>query len=102
MKKTTIKQTKGKIATEEYVDKRFDRLFVYLDSRFEPLEQAVKELLEFKDSVLTKLDKLISIFSRLDQEQVVNSHQYRRPDEKFENHESRIAVLEKKAVYKTS
>lgn len=42
--------------SKEYSDKRFERLFKYLDSRFEPLEKLAKDIYKFQDSVLKTLD----------------------------------------------
>ncbi len=89
-------------ASKDYTDKRFERLFVYLDHRFAPLEAMAKEFHEFKERIETLIDRVLGKYEKLDQEHTIASEQYRESSDKLENHEVRITVLEKKAVYKTS
>lgn len=53
------------------IDKRFDRLFVYLDYRFEPLEKMAEDYPKFKDYVYDKLDWLVGKYQKLDDEHTV-------------------------------
>lgn len=85
-------------ATQEYVDKRFDRLFLYLDNRFEPLEEMKKDFDKFKDKVFISLDWLVNAFKKFDDEHTVLSEQNKRTNGKLEDHEERIISLERRTV----
>lgn len=88
--------------SQGYMDKRFERLFKYLDHRFEPLEQMQKDFSEFKNNTYNRLDWIIKLLTKYDQEYTVLSDKYITTDGKLDNHETRISALEKKTVYKTS
>lgn len=87
---------------DEKIDKVKDGLIFYIDEKLKPLEEMGKSFFEFKDSVLATLDKLVGMFEKFDQERIVASHQFRRINDKVENHDKRITVLEEKVEYKIS
>lgn len=93
-----VKKLKKTFATKEYVDKRFERLFVYLDNRFDPLDRLVKSFDDFKDKVMTNLDWLTGKYKKLDEEHMVLSEQNRRTNTKIDNHEKQILSLEQRIV----
>lgn len=93
-----VKKLGKTFATKEYVDKRFDRLFLYLDQRFEPLDKLVKGFDDFKDKVLINIDWLTGKYKKLDEEHVVLSGQNNRVKRKLDNHEKRIFSIEQKLV----
>lgn len=96
--KGDLKKGLNRFATKEYVDKRFDRLFLYLDQRFEPLDKLVKGFDDFKDKVFINLDWLTGKYKKLDEEHVVLSEQNKRTNGKLNNHEKRIFSLEQRVV----
>ena len=96
-----VKKLEKTFATKEYVDKRFDRLFLYLDNRFEPLEEMKKDFDKFKDKVFISLDWLINAFKKFDDEHTVLSEQSERTNHKLENHEKRIGNLEQQRIATT-
>lgn len=85
-------------ASNEYVDKRFERLFKYLDHRFEPLDNLVREFADFKDKVLTDLDWLMGKYTKFEDEHIVLTEQTSRVNEKLDNHEARIVHLEQRVA----
>src|SRR3989338_9320627 len=73
-------------ATQEYVDKRFERLFKYLDHRFEPLDKLVKGFDELNNRISTNLDWLMGKYTKLDDEHMVATEQTNRVNVKLDNH----------------
>lgn len=86
--------------TKKYLDERFEKftksLMMYLDSRFAPLEAMAKDYYEFKDRVLTTLDWLVGAFKKFDEEHTVLTDSYSAINQKVENHETRLVVIEDK------
>ena len=85
-------------ATKEYVDKRFERLFKYLDHRFEPLDNLIKSFDEFKDKVFINLDWLTGKYNKFEAEHTVLTEQNNRTNDKLDVHEERISGLEQRVV----
>lgn len=88
-----IKKMKAVFATQEYVDKRFDRLFMHLDNRFEPLEKMKKDFDEFKDKVYISLDWLVGAFKKFDEEHTVLTEQNKRINKRLTSIEQRIITI---------
>ena len=53
-----------------------------------------EELGEFKEQTSTNFDKVMKVLEEIRTELIVSHEQYRRHDEKLENHEKRLVVLE--------
>lgn len=80
----------------EKIDQRFkkiDERFDKVDERFEKVEEEIK--IKF-DKVLTGQDKILKELVDLRTENMVNANLYQRHDEKLENHEKRIIIVERK------
>ncbi|KKP61364.1 MAG: hypothetical protein UR54_C0003G0015 [Candidatus Roizmanbacteria bacterium GW2011_GWA2_34_18] len=92
--KGDLKKGLDRFATKEYVDKRFDRLFLYLDNRFEPLEKMKIDFDKFKDRVYISLDWLTNAFKKFEEEHTVLTEQNSRNINELGNHEKRILSLE--------
>ena len=105
MRKKISNKTNGMI-TKDYLDERFnlhtDRLMKYINHRFEPIEEFVKKSNSFQDHVNKTLDWIVRKLEKYDQEYTIMSARYPEMNDKLDNHEKRISVLEKKTVYKTS
>lgn len=75
----------------------------YLDHRVNTIEKKidgfVNDFDKLKDWMYDKLDWLVVKYKKFDEEHTVLSSGYSKINEKIENHEGRIAVLEKKAPY---
>ena len=90
------------LVTKGFLDKRFDqyhtRLMKYLNARFAATDEKLKKLDaldERLDKIMRLLDWLVGQYKKFDQEHVVLSEQSRRMTDQLENHETRIASLEK-------
>lgn len=95
---TDVKKLKKVFATQEYVDKRFERLFKYLDYRLEPLDKLVKDIDELNNKISTDLDFLIGKYTKFEDEHAVLTEQTNRVNGKLDNHEDRISTLEQKVI----
>ncbi len=85
-------------ATKKYVDKRFERLFKYLDHRFEPLDELVNSFNDFKNKAFINLDWLTGKYKKFEEEHTVLTEQNSRNINKLDNHEKRIFNLEQRMV----
>jgi len=81
--------------TKEELKTSIDRVINYIDYRLEPLEEFKLDFKEFKEQVLKSLNFLVGAYKRLDEERVVAFKQ-------FDNHETRIELLESKSPKKPS
>lgn len=81
--------------TEERLNKRIDRVLKYVRFEIEPLKAFYKEMREFKDKVLDRLDWLIGKYEKFEQEYTIQNEHNSRMLDRIENHEKRIITLEK-------
>ena len=96
--KNDLKKGLDRFATKEYVDKRFERLFKYLDYRFQPLDKLVKDIDELNNKISTNLDFLMGKYTKFEDEHTVLTEQTNRVNGKLDNHEERIFSLEQRVV----
>ena len=64
------------IESKNYTDKRFDRLFKYLDHKFEPLNELKRDFDKFNDSTNKNLDWIVKKLEKYDQEYTIMSAKY--------------------------
>jgi chaperonin cofactor prefoldin len=79
----------------EQVDQRFeqvDRRFEQVDHRFDELKGQLQSQIE---RVEGKIDLLVEGFANLAKKDAANSAAHRRVDQRLDNHETRLAALEK-------
>ena len=50
--------------------------------------------LKYKDEMLTKLDKLLGLFHKLNEEKTIGAYRQKEHTDQLENHENRIKSLE--------
>ena len=101
--KTDLKATENRFSnklkeTEDRLNKRIDRVLKYIKFEIEPLKEFNKEMREFKNKVLDRLDWLIGKYEKFEQEYTVEVEQNRRILDKLENHENRINKIEKSSA----
>lgn len=94
-KKTEDRLNKRTGQVESSINKRIDRVLKYIDFKIKPLEEFRKEMLEFKDKVLDRLDWLIGKYQKFEDEYTIQAEQNRRILDRIENHEKRISSIEK-------
>jgi hypothetical protein len=91
------------VVTKEYLKSCLSasgkRMLMYIDHKFEKLDKMADDFYEFKDKVLTILDRVSGNYKKLDEEHITLTEQYKRVDEKFNDHETRLLVLEKGKKY---
>lgn len=70
-----------------------------LSFRVDSIEKEIKifrqEFIDFKDKVYTNLDWLVGAFKKFDEEHSILTGRYSDVNEKLDNHETRIKILEK-------
>ena len=98
--KTDLKETENRFSnklreTEERLNKRIDRVLKYIRFEIEPLKEFNKEMREFKNKVLDKMDWLIGKFQKFEEEYMIQNEHNSRTLDRIENHEKRITSLEK-------
>lgn len=87
MKKTNKKDelvTKGYL--EEQFNKLFNRLIIYLDHRFEPLEREMEKNAKFREFAADKLDWLTGKYQKFEEEHMILTHQQIELNKKLETH----------------
>lgn len=77
---------------QEVLFPALDDKFSKIDGKFAKIEEEIKEKF---DKVLTGQDKILKEIVDLRTENTVNASLYQAQDEKLENHETRISVVEK-------
>jgi len=102
MKKKIIKNPHNGLATkrdlkevEKRLNNRMDRIQRYMDFKINPIENAVAELIGFKNKILDRLDWLIGKYQKFEKEYTVQVQQNKRILDRLENHENRIISIEK-------
>ncbi len=79
------------------IDNRFaiiDNRFAKIDDRFDKIEGEIQEKF---DKVLTGQDKILKIIEDLRSDNTASLESEKRQEEKLENHEMRIKIIEQKA-----
>ena len=89
--------------SNQYLDKKLEQLakqmLEYVDIRFKTVEERLDAIDIRHDKILTTLDWLVGAFKKFDEEHTVLTGRYADVRETLDDHESRIAVMEKKARY---
>jgi len=79
---------------EEMFEKQFERIKAYIDFRLAPLEEMAKDYYKFKDHVMKTLDWLVKSYEEFQESHDYLSGRYGDTQEKLDNHEKRILILE--------
>lgn len=99
MRKQRKKKQVNNLVTKNDL-KRTER---YLEYKIEVDKAEAKkfreEFVKFKNYVYDKLDWLVGAFQKFNEEHTILSGKYSEVNEKLDNHENRISVLEKKTHY---
>jgi len=77
-----------------HLDKRIDAVIEYIKFELQPIKEFRKEFNDFKERVSVALDQLLAGFKKFDEEHTILSGRYSEVNEKLDNHEARISVLE--------
>lgn len=87
----------------EDMDKNIDTvkngLIFYIDEKFKPIEEFIKRQEKIWEKISETIDWLVHKYSKFDEELTIIGHRYPMINDKLDNHETRIQVLEKKSSY---
>lgn len=78
---------------QEVLFPALDDKFAKIDDKFTKIDREIKEKF---DKVLTGQDKILNELEKLKTESAVDISLHNRHDEKLENHEKRIIIVERK------
>ncbi len=84
------------------IDKKFDAISESIKFELEPIHEFKKKFESFQSQVLNTLDWLVKAFKKFDEEHTILTGKYSKINEKIDNHDQRIVVLEKKVTYKAN
>jgi hypothetical protein len=102
LKNFATKDDLKNFATKDDLKKSIERVLKYIDFKLEPIEEFRKKFDIFQDHINRTLDWIVKKLEKYDQEYTIMSARYPEITDQLEDHETRIASLEKKADYKTS